>query len=90
MRGEMDRRGAASSTTEGFDMWLPHWLYESLPLLYALTAAACLFALESSFGSVLSTTALAAAAVSVWNMRRKARSAVLRKAHRRSSRQQPR
>jgi len=86
----MDRRGTASSTTEGIDMWFPHWLYESLPLLYALTAAACLFALESSFGSVLSTTALAAAAVSVWNMRRKARSAVLRKAHRPSSRQQPR
>jgi len=86
----MDRRGTASSTTEGIDMWLPHWLYESLPLLYALTAAACLFALESSFGSVLSTTALAAAAVSVWNMRRKARSAVLRKAHRPNSRQQPR
>lgn len=67
-------------------MWLPHWLYESLPVLYALTAALCLFALEISFGSALSATALSAAAVSVWSMRRRARSTVLRRPNQRSAR----
>ncbi|MDO9314688.1 MAG: hypothetical protein Q7T97_09100 [Burkholderiaceae bacterium] len=71
-------------------MWLPHWLYESLPFLYAITAALCLFALESSFGSAMSTTALAAAALMTWNMRRKARSAVLRRTHRRGPTRQDR
>lgn len=70
-------------------MWLPHWLYESLPVLYALTAVLCLLALEMSVGSAVSAAALSAAAVSVWSMRRKARSAVLRqtqqRAHRRGS-----
>lgn len=67
-------------------MWLPHWLYESLPVLYALAAALCLLALEVSFGSALSATAMSAAAVSVWNMRRKARSTVLRRTQQRTHR----
>ncbi len=67
-------------------MWLPDWLYESLPFLYAITAALCLFALESSFGSAMSTTAMSAAALMTWNMRRRARSSTaLRQAHRPSS-----
>ncbi|MFM9914647.1 MAG: hypothetical protein ACKVOX_02475 [Rhizobacter sp.] len=66
-------------------MWLPDWLYESLPFLYAITAALCLFALEASFGSAISTAALSAAALTTWNMRYRARSAALRQKHRRSS-----
>lgn len=68
-------------------MWLPHWLYETLPLLYAVTAAACLLTLGLSFGTALSTTALFAAAVTTWNMRRKARSGVLRRVRHRDQRQ---
>ena len=71
-------------------MWLPHWLYESLPFLYAVTAALCLFALEVSFGSAISAAALSAAAVSVWTMRRKARSVVLRNNHQRRPRRSDR
>lgn len=67
-------------------MWLPHWLYESLPVLYALAAALCLLALEVSFGSALSATAMSTAAVSVWSMRRRARKDVLRRSNRQSAR----
>ena len=67
-------------------MWLPHWLYESLPLLYAVTAALCLLAIEISFGSAVSATALSAAAMTTWNMRRKARSSVLKRTRHRSQR----
>lgn len=71
-------------------MWLPHSLYETLPLLYAASAAACLLTLGLSFGTALSTTALFAAAVTTWNMRRKARSVVLRRTPHRAQRKSAR
>ncbi len=61
-------------------MWLPHRLYESLPLLYVATAALCLLTLGISFGTALGAVALSAAAMTTWNLRRKARRSVLSRA----------
>ncbi|MDL2338622.1 MAG: hypothetical protein QFE16_12345 [Pseudomonadota bacterium] len=71
-------------------MWLPDWLYERLPVLYAVTAALCLLMLGLSFGTAVSATALSAAAMTTWNLRRKARSRVLNRSRLRADSRSPR
>ncbi len=63
-------------------MWMPEWLYERLPTLYLVAAAACLWTLGVSFATGSSALLLLAAALRTRSLRRSARQPLATRARR--------
>ena len=61
-------------------MWMPDWLYERLPLMYAVLGLGCVGVLGTSFVPLLSAALFLAAAFLAWTRRRSARLQSLRRA----------
>ena len=61
-------------------MWMPDWLYERLPYLYAAAALACLMIFEASSAAGFSALLFACAATLTLLQRRQARTPPARRA----------
>lgn len=71
-------------------MWMPDWLYERLPLLYAAAALACLMIFGTSPAAGFSALLFGAAAMLTLLQRRRARTPPPRRGGQRSVRQNTR
>ena len=61
-------------------MWMPNWLYEHLPHLYAAAALACVMIFGASLAAGLSALLFGCAATLTMLQRRRARTAPARQA----------
>ena len=61
-------------------MWMPDWLYEHLPHLYAAAALACMVVFGASVAASFSALLFACAATLTMLQRRRARTAPVRRA----------
>ena len=67
-------------------MWMPDWLYEHLPHLYAAAALACVMIFGASLVASFSALLFACAATLTLLQRRRARTAPVRRARSRTAR----
>ena len=67
-------------------MWMPDWLYERLPLLYAAAALTCLMIFGASPAAGFSAVLFACAAALTLLQRRRARAPAQRRARHRPAR----
>ena len=67
-------------------MWMPDWLYEHLPHLYAAAALACMMIFGASFAASFSALLFGCAATLTVLQRRRARTLSARRARPRTAR----